>query len=126
MPIDPFEGVSAVREVVMRVRLNVVLTGALVAIALGAPFALPRLLDSHGSAGVALRAIAAPLVARNTVVEMPALPARKHEVHAPPPLVRVTPRVATSSASLASVRTRVAPEATVPTAIVHRWFRHHR
>jgi hypothetical protein len=89
----------------MRVRSTYVATCALLAAALGAPFALPRLLDRHGSAGVATQAIAPP-AAPAIVVQMAAQPRPKAVVRARHVLVRATPHIAVAHAELASVRAR--------------------
>jgi hypothetical protein len=105
----------------MRVRSTYVLTPALLAAALGAPFALPRLLDRHGSAEVALRAVAPPAAAP-VVVQMAALARPKAVVRAQHVLVRATPRLSVGHAELASVRVHPARSA----AVTHpRPIRHH-
>jgi hypothetical protein len=89
-------------------------TGTLVAAALGAPFAFPRLLDSHGSAVFAPQA-AAPATPGVTVVHMAVRPRPERVAHprrTPVQTTPATPRLVVSSgASLASVRTRTAPAA---------------
>jgi hypothetical protein len=117
----------------MRVR-SYVLTGALIAVALGAPFALPRVLDSQGSAAFGLQA-AAPPAARAAIVRMAALPQPKRVARARPVLARATPHVAHatsravdsgfSGASLASVRVGTAPAAPARTTIARHWIRRH-
>jgi outer membrane biosynthesis protein TonB len=113
----------------MRARWTYFSTGTLVAVALGAPFVLPRLMDSHGSAAFALEALAPP-PAQNAVVRMAALPQPKRVPHAKHVVVRATPRVAVAHASLASVRphtTPVAPRKAEPRRVVHinHWIRKH-
>jgi hypothetical protein len=87
----------------MRVRSTYVVTPALLVAALGAPFALPRLLNGQGSAGLMLRAVSPPAAAP-VVVQMAALPQPKRVSPARPTLVRATPRPAAAQAELASVR----------------------
>jgi hypothetical protein len=104
-------------EVVMRVGYTYVCTFALVAAAVAAPFTLPRLLESHGSAGPA-RTTAAPPRAPDTVVRMAALPAPSAVVNTQHVPVRVSPPRTDGHALLASavVRTAVAaaPVRTTP------------
>jgi hypothetical protein len=107
----------------MRVRWTYVLTGALVTVALGAPFALPRVLDSQGSAAFPLRA-AAPPAADTAVVQMTALPRPKRVVRAPRVLVRAASRVVASRSSLASVRIRTGPATPAPAGTKQSIRRH--
>ena len=112
----------------MRVKGTYVLTGGLVAVALSAPFTLPRVLESQGSAAFGLR-VTAPPAARTAVVQMAALPQPKHVVQARPVLVRATPHVAvtrSSGSSLAAVHTRSAPTRSAPAATVTHWIPRHR
>ena len=107
----------------MRVKGTYVLTGGLEAVALSAPFTLPRVLDSQGSGAFGLRA-AAPPAAPTTVVRMAALPRPKRAVPSRPTLVRATQRAAvahSSGSSLASVHTRTAPVTTAT-----HWIPRHR
>jgi hypothetical protein len=115
----------------MRARWTYVSTGTLVAIALGAPFVLPRALDSHGSAAFALQALAPPQ-AENAVVHMDALPQPKRAPRVQHVASRtVAPRVV-SHASLASVRPQATPTAAHktaphhPLAHVNHWYPKHR
>src|SRR5438552_458551 len=122
MPIDPFEGLSAFGEVVMRVKGTYVLTGGLVAVALSAPFTLPRVLESQGSAAFGLR-VTAPPAARTAVVQMAALPQPKHVVQARPALIRATPHVAvtrSSGSSLAAVHTPRGGDGATPARAARR------
>lgn len=106
----------------MRVRWTYVLTGTLLPVALGAPFALPHVLDRHGSAVIGAREAAPPAVP-NTVVEMAALPQPARPAVAPRALVHVTLPASVDRPSLASVRVRAA---SVPRAVpASHWIRHH-
>src|ERR1700730_15107351 len=98
-------------EVVMRVGYTYVCTCALVAAAVAAPFTLPRLLESHGSAGPA-RTTAAPPLAGDTVVRMAPLPTPSAVVHTRHvPGARVRPPGTDGQRLLASARVRPAPAA---------------
>jgi hypothetical protein len=95
----------------MRVGYTYVCTFALVAAAVAAPFTLPRLLESHGSAGPA-RTTAAPPLAADTVVRMAALPTPSAVVHTQHvPGAHVSPRATDGQALLASARVRPAAAA---------------
>jgi len=114
----------------MRARWTYVSTGTLVAIALGAPFVLPRALDSHGSAAFALEALAPPR-AQNAVVRMDALLQPKRAPRVKQVAAHTAPRVYVARASLASVRSQAAPAAArkaAPHKVVHvnHWYPKHR
>jgi hypothetical protein len=106
----------------MRVRWTYVLTGTLLPVALGAPFALPHVLDRHGSAVIGTREAAPPAVP-NTVVEMAALPRPAHPAEAPRALVHVTLPASVDRPSLATVGVH---ETTAARAVpASHWIRRH-